>query len=141
MKPFVTYPDATSTLASILRDALASRAEPFAQNAHVSTVVPVERSLDTSSSPYILVAQDAFGDVRQSALLVASVRVTCWGATEDDTFDLAALCHALLVSYRGDAEVRSMLPLGAPFLTEDVATDQPIASFEVTANLLPRKAN
>lgn len=139
MKPLVVFPDGSTTLATILRAALATRPEPFAQNAHVSTVVPVERSLDASSYPYVLVAQEGGGEVRHSAILVVDVRVTCWHATEDDTFDLAALCHGLLVSYRGDDQVRSMLPASSPYLTEDVGTDEPIASFDVTAYLLPHQ--
>lgn len=137
MKPVVVYRDAQAAAASVLRTLLAAREEPFVAGVQVGTRIPTGRTIDSPAYPYVMCVQDGPGSSRNLALSVVDVRVTVWAKTEDDAYDLAQLCHGLLLAHSGDA-IRSTLPALSPYPAEDPETGEPVASFSVACNLRPR---
>jgi len=133
-KPLVLYGDAQASAADYLRVALAGRPEPYTDGVTVGTRIPASRDLDTPALPYVMVVQDGPGQVRGLALTVVTLRSTTWASNEDVAYDLAQMCHGLLLLHSGTV-IRSTLPLLSVYPAVDPDTGEPIASFSITANL------
>lgn len=132
----IVFPDAQLAVRDLLRTLLASRTEPYARGAVVST-----KGLtgDDASRrlPYIQVRSDGkFRDSRLDGR--ATVRVLVYHRDEGLGEALAALCEALLLS-ASSADVRGSTSVTGPIPTGDPETGLPLSFFTITARLRPRQ--
>lgn len=136
MKPLVVFPDAQSNAASVLRSALAGRAEDYAAGATVGTRVPGDRSPETPQLPYALVRLDATLPHGSMANARCTIRVTVWHDDADQAHDLAQLAQGLLLVHDGTV-LRSVRPATGPLPATDPETGIDLSTFTVTVNVRP----
>jgi hypothetical protein len=144
VKPLVVFGDGQAAGATVLRDALAGRAEPFAAGVTVGTRVPGDRSPETPHLPYVLVRKDT--DLPHSSMANARVtlRVTVWHEDPDQAHDLAMLCQGLLLVHSGPV-IRGCRPATGPIAAVDngfqaSASAVDLSTFTVLANVKPQLA-
>jgi hypothetical protein len=132
------FPDAQLAVRDLLRALLASRTEPYALGATVSTrEIPSDVTEAQRSLPYIQVRSD--GKFRNSRLDGrATVRVLAYGADVGHSENLASLCEALLLS-ASSADVRGSTSVTGPMPTDDPENGLPLSYFTITARLQPRQ--
>lgn len=135
--PLVVFGDAVAAAVTVLRAALADRAEDFAQGATVGRRVPGDRSTETPMTPFVLVAKDSDVPHNSMANAVCTLRVTVWHSTTDQAHDLAMLCQALLVVHSGPV-IRGVRPATGPLAAVDPDSGLELASITVTANIRPQ---
>jgi hypothetical protein len=137
MKTLTVFGDAQAAGATVLRDALASRVEAFAQDVTVGTKVPVDRSTELDRLPYVMVRKD--GDLPHSSMANARVtlRVTVWHEDDDQAHDLAMLCQGLLLVHSGPV-IRGVRPGTGPLPAIDDPSGVDLSTFTVLANIKPR---
>jgi hypothetical protein len=129
----VSFPDPQLAVRDLLRAICASRTEPYATGATVSTKPPAENQ----ALPYVQVRSDGrFRDARLNGR--ASVRVLVWHKDEGLGEELAGLLEALLLS-SASADIRGFSPLTGPIPTGDPDTGAPLSYFTLTARLRPRQ--
>ena len=132
MNTAVLFPDAQLAARDLVRSLLASRAEPEAAGATVSTKAPPGTS---PALPYVQVRSD--GSFRDAVLNGrASVRFLVWHRDEGLGLRLAALIEALLLANSSD-KIRGFSPLSGPLPTQDPDTGAPMSYFTLTARLRP----
>ncbi|UYL87617.1 tail terminator [Arthrobacter phage VResidence] len=138
MKPAITFPDAQLAVRDLLRALLASRTEPYALGATVSTrEIPSDVTAAQATLPYVQVRSDGkFRDSRLDGR--ATVRVLAYGADVGQGENLAALCEALLLS-ASSADVRGSTSVMGPMPTDDPENGLPLSYFTITARLQPRQ--
>lgn len=136
MKPLSVFPDAQSNGATILRNALAGRSEPYADDAKVGTRVPGDRSPETPHLPYVMVRLDAAFSHGSMANARCTLRVTIWHQDPDQAHDLAQLCQGLLIVHDGTL-LRSVQPATGPIPATDPASGVDLSTFTVIANSRP----
>lgn len=139
MKTLTVFGDAQAAGATVLRDALAARAEDFAQDVTVGTKVPADRSPELDRLPYVMVRKD--GDAPHSSMANSRVtlRVTVWHKDDDQAHDLAMLCQGLLIVHSGPV-IRGVRPATGPLPTVDDVSGTPLSTFTVLVNVKPQKA-
>jgi hypothetical protein len=139
VKPLVVFEDAQSAAASVLRAALAPRAEEFAADVAVGTKVPLDRSPELSRLPYVMVRKDT--DLPHSSMANSRVtlRVTVWHKDVDQAHDLAMLCQGLLIVHSGPV-IRGVRPGTGPLPAVDDPSGVDLSTFTVLANIRPRLA-
>lgn len=136
MKPLAIFPDVQSSAAAILRDALAGRAEPYAEDSAVGTRVPGDRSPETPHLPYAMVRLDTALPHASMANVRCTLRVTVWHVDADQAHDLAQLCLGLLIVHDGTL-LRSIRPATGPLPATDPNSGIDLSTFTVTANARP----
>lgn len=136
MTGLVLFGDAESVVAKQLRTDLAARSEPYLAGVTVGTRVPVDRASLTGIPPLVVVTQDGPGAVRLGANVGATLRVAVWHGTDDDAFDLAGLCLALIATYAGPV-VRSARMLLSPVRAADPTTGAAMAWGTAYVNVKP----
>lgn len=137
VKPLVTFPDAQAAGASALREALASRTEPYAAGVQVGTRVPANRSAETPHLPLLVVVKDTDAPHPSMANARVTLRVTCWHVDADQAHDLAMLAQGLLLVHSGPV-IRGVRPGTGPLATVDDASGVDLSWFTVLANIRPR---
>lgn len=142
MKPLVVFADAQAAGATVLRTALASRSEPYADGVTVGTRVPGDRSPETPYLPYVMVRKD--GDLPHSSMANArcTLRVTVWHADADQAHDLAMLCQGLLLVHSGPV-IRGVRASTGPIAAVDEGAERAasgidLSTFTVLANVKPQ---
>lgn len=136
MKPLVAFGDVQSAAATVLRAALASRSEPYADGATVGTRVPGDRSPETPSLPYVLVRKDSDQPHNSMANSRCTIRVTVWHEDADQAHDLAMLCQGLLLVHSGSV-IRGTRPGTGPLAATDPPSGIDLSTFTVLANVKP----
>ncbi|MGE9696666.1 hypothetical protein ACQKFA_23285 [Streptomyces sp. CH6] len=136
MKALVVFPDAQSIGASILRTALATRAEPFAAGVTVGTRVPGDRPPETPRLPYVMVRLDAALPHSSMGNARCTLRVTVWHEDADQAHDLAQLCAGLLLVHDGTL-LRSVRPGTGPLPATDPDSGIDLSTVTVLANVAP----
>jgi hypothetical protein len=136
VKPLAVFPDVQSSGAAILRDALAGRAEPYAEDAAVGTRVPGDRSPETPHLPYVMVRLDTALPHGSMANVRCTLRVTVWHVDADQAHDLAQLCQGLLIAHNGTV-LRSIRPATGPLSATDPASGIDLSTLTVTVNARP----
>ncbi|WP_435112022.1 hypothetical protein [Nocardiopsis synnemataformans] len=133
-----TLPDSRAAVTNALRGLLADRPEPFVQGVTVGTRRWVADHSPESPGrlPYVLVASDGATPVHWPAAVRDLVRITAWGETEDDAWDLAGLCLGLLADHR-DRVLRGLRPAGSLLRATDRDTQTPMCSGLLNATLRP----
>jgi hypothetical protein len=135
-KPLVVFADAQAAGADVLRAALASRTEAYADAATVGTLVPGDRSFEVPHLPYVMVRNDG-SSVQHLANSRTTLRVTVWHEDADQAHDLAQLCQGLLLAYGGGPVIRGCRPLTGPLSAVDPDSSAELSSFTVAANVRP----
>ncbi|MFE6126808.1 hypothetical protein ACFQ6Q_00825 [Streptomyces sp. NPDC056437] len=142
MKTPVVFGDVQAAGATVLREALAGRLEPYADGATVGTRVPGDRSPETPLLPYVLVRKDS--DLPHSSMANSrcTLRVTVWHEDPDQAHDLAMLCQALLLVHSGPI-IRGVRPGTGPIPAVDTGLDRSasgidLSTFTVLANVKPQ---
>ncbi|MGW1998559.1 hypothetical protein [Embleya sp. NPDC001921] len=135
MKPLVVFADAQAAAATVLRDALAGRGEPYADDVAVGTRVPGDRSPETPHLPYVLVRVDG-QTVEHLANARTTIRVTVWHAGPDEAHDLAQLCQGLLLVHSGPV-IRGVQPLTGPMPATDPNSGVDLSTLTVRAHVRP----
>lgn len=138
MKPLTLFDDAQSAAATVLRDALAGRVEPFATGAKVGTRVPTTRTPEDVFR-YVMVRKDSDTPHASMANARVTLRVTVWHEDPDQAHDLAMLCQGLLVVHSGDV-IRGVRPATGPLPAVDDVSGADMSTFTVLANIRPRLA-
>lgn len=120
----------------VLRAALAARGETYAASATVGRRVPIGRSTDTPTLPFVLVAQDS--DIPHPSMgnTRVTIRVTVWHADPDQARALAVLCQGLLLNHYGPV-IRSVWPATGPLAAQDPDSAVDLSSITVLANVRP----
>lgn len=108
MLPLVLFADAEAWAVDYLTGFLASRAETYAQDVHVSTRVPNPRT-----GRMVVVRRDG-GPRNSVASEVARLGVRVWAATDEDSADLTGLVRAALAASPGEGPVRAMTEISGP---------------------------
>jgi hypothetical protein len=139
MKTLTVFGDAQAAGATVLRDALASRVEDFAQDVTVGTKVPADRSPELDRLPYVMVRKDSDSPHSSMANARVTLRVTVWHEDDDQAHDLAMLCQGLLIVHSGQV-IRGVRPGTGPIAAVDDVSDNPLSTFTVLANVRPRLA-
>ncbi|MBP5922181.1 MULTISPECIES: hypothetical protein [Streptomyces] len=137
MKTLTVFGDAQAAGATVLRDALASRVEEFAQDVTVGTKVPADRSPELDRLPYVMVRKDSDSPHSSMANSRVTLRVTVWHKDDDQAHDLAMLCQGLLIVHSGPV-IRGVRPGTGPIAAVDDVSDNPLSTFTVLANVKPR---
>lgn len=135
----VLFGDAQALAADVLRDALELRSEDYAAGAKVGGRVPSRRDLDHPNLPYVLVRHDGTPSIVYPIVARCTVRVSVWHSTDDDAFDLAQLCHGILLATTGD-DLAGCTPLAGPTRAIDPESHVDLVSFTVRANVRGRLA-
>lgn len=130
MSIVAVYPDAVAGTITALRALLAARSEPYAAGVTFGTKVPGDRSTETPSLPFALVALDA-SQPTYPITTRSAIRVTVWHANAGDAIDLAQLCHGLLLSHT-DATLAAVYPVSGPVPGVDDVSQVDLATFTVT---------
>lgn len=130
------YGDGQAELANVLRTGLSSATEPVTTAARVNTRIPQNNAPYGDVTPLVVVRQDGNGRDQEVRTIVA-YRVTLWAGTEDDTYDLAQICHEILLQHSGGAVVTHVLPELTPDVMADPDTNEPMGYFTVRGKLRP----
>lgn len=88
--PRVVFPDVELLICTLLRQALADRAEPYTTDVYVGTTVPNPRL------PRMITVRHDGGARLDAALESAQLGINVYAVTETDVNDLARLTRALL---------------------------------------------
>lgn len=137
MKPRVVFPDPMLAVVNILRTRLASLpSSAAATGATVGTRVPVDKTLDKTYLPFILVRLDG-STLNHRVDEEATIRVSVWHDSEAKGIALAQACRAILLSYEGGSEIRVATPLTGVIPTSDPESGDPLSSFTVAVRLRP----
>lgn len=138
MKPLVAFGDSQAAAAGVLRTALVSRPEPYADDVAVGTRVPGDRSPEAPHLPYIMVRKDADFPHSSMADSRVSLRVTVWHEDADQAHDLAMLCQGLLLVHSGSI-IRGVRPATGPVAAVDEVAGSYIdlSTFTVIAHVKP----
>lgn len=126
-----TYPDAQALAVSALRQALSTRSEAYVAGVKVGSRLPVTRSTDVPTLPFVLCRVDTTANVGR-VVERNTLRVTVWHKDEDAAFDLAQLVQALLFIHSGTDLIRCD-PLAGPTRTVDPDTGTDLCSLLVRA--------
>lgn len=127
------FPDVRAEVCTVLRAALAGRAEPYAAGVTVGARVPAGPDLDTDRLPFVLVAVDGTPDTVYPVVARSTVRVTVWHIDDEQAHDLAQLAQGLLCAATGD-RLASCVPLTGPLAAVDPDSGLDLASFTVRAS-------
>lgn len=132
----ILFPDAVGETLPIVRRALASRSEPYAAGATVSSKFP---SADDARAalPWVRVSLDGSSRSRLVAGR-AIVRVAVWHTDASRANALARLLEALLLASSGGG-VRSFGPNTGPLDADDPDTGEPLTAFTLAARLRPEQ--
>jgi hypothetical protein len=128
-------PDTRAAATNALRTALDARDDPFAAGATVGTRLLSEAG-GRPAVPYVMVASDGVNPVAWPAYATDLLRLTAWAEAEDDAYDLAALCQALLAAHTGPV-LRGQRPAGSIIRGRDRDTGVPMCSALVRAGVTP----
>ena len=137
MKTLTVFGDAQAAGATVLRTALAGRAEEFVQDVTVGTKVPADRSPELDRLPYVMVRKDSDSPHPSMANSRVTLRVTVWHEDDDQAHDLAMLCQGLLIVHSGPV-IRGVRPGTGPLPAVDDVSGNPLSTFTVLANVKPR---
>lgn len=133
----IRFADPRRAVRDVVREVLATRTEPEALGAVVSTKTA---SPDDAKRvlPHVHVRSD--GSFRSSRLEGrATVRFVVWHRDEGLAQDLALLLEGLLLANPRSPSVRSFSPVSGPLPTSDPDTGEPISFFTLTARLRPEQ--
>lgn len=129
MTPRVTFPDPLLALLTILRAEV--------PDATFGTRLPEDFDhLTRPGLPYVLIRADATF-TRYPIVETATVRVTVWHTTAAAAAALAQRVRAVLLSYPGGPDVRSVAQVSGPVPTIDPEGGTPLSTFSVAARLRP----
>ncbi|MFG2748010.1 hypothetical protein [Streptomyces xanthophaeus] len=145
MKPLVVFADAQAAGATVLRDALTGRLEPYTDGVTVGTRVPGDRSPETPHLPYVMVRKDGDSPHQSMANSRVTLRVTVWHEDADQAHDLAMLCQGLLLVHSGSV-IRGVRPGTGPIAAVDEGAERAasgidLSTFTVLANIKPVPLN
>lgn len=129
MKPLAVAPDAERVVVDYLTTALAARGQD------VTVGVNVPATWEPGTKAHVQVGHDGTPSVQYPIMASASVRVTAWHASTSTAKALAGLCHGLLLSHPGSADVGSVRPLTGVLPTRDPDTGAQLATVSVRLNL------
>lgn len=136
MKPLVAFADVQAAGASVLRDALAGRGEPYVTGVQVGTRVPADRSAEAPHLPLLVVRKDLDMPHASMANSRCTLRVTAWHTGADQAHDLAMLAQGLLLIHSG-AVIRGVRPGTGPLASIDDESGVDLSWFTVRANVRP----
>lgn len=122
----VTFPDAMAAVLAILR--------PVMPTIAFGNVQPEDRT--DRPVPYVMVRLDGT-TTDYPVNETATIRVAVWHRTEAEGLALIQAIRAVLCSYPGGSEVRSIRPLTGPLPTLDPDTGSPLSSITVAVRLRP----
>ena len=125
--PQIVFPDTELVLCALLRDALATRAEPYATEVYVGTTVPNPRR-----ARMVTIRRDG-GPRVDGVLEAAQVGVNVWAEDELAVNGLAQLVRALLWALPTGAPLCRVDDISGPVAIAD-DSDQPLRylTFEIT---------
>jgi hypothetical protein len=123
--PVVTFPDPVAAAITALTDALAGRSESCAQGVKVFNHRPGQHQ-----APAVQVNLDGDSPRHWPVLTRPMLRVTAWHILEQDAYDLAQLCQALLLAHAGGTLVRCD-PAAGPVPGADPDTGDSFATFSI----------
>jgi hypothetical protein len=125
--PVVVFPDVEMWACQYLRDALASRSEPYAAGVYVGNTVPSPRT------GRMVVARRDGGTRLDYHRDQARLTVRVWAGSEQEATDLARLVAALLwAAPTGDPVIRVEQPTGPTPVPDDSRQPLRLQSFDVT---------
>lgn len=128
MKPRVAFPDPRTVALGILR--------AYQPSIKAGTIDPEQRDKDKQGLPYIKVSVDG-GTGKYPITSNARVRISVWAASEKVAVDKAQLYRAVLESFPGDANVRSLGNSNDPLPATDPDNARPLAFFSIDIRLRP----
>ena len=125
--PQIVFPDTELVLCTLLREALATRAEPYATEVYVGTTVPNPRR-----SRMVTIRRDG-GPRVDGVLEAAQVGVNVWAEDELAVNGLAQLVRALLWALPTGTPLCRVDDISGPVAIAD-DSDQPLRylTFEIT---------
>jgi hypothetical protein len=134
--PAILFPDAIAETLPIVRRVLATRSEPYASGATVSSKFPPTGD-SKPSLPWVRVSVDA---TSRSQLVNgrATVRVAVWHTDASRANALARLLEALLLASPSGG-IRSFSPNTGPLDADDPDTAEPLSAFTLAARLRPEQ--
>jgi len=133
--PAVVFPDVELVLTGLLRDALATRGEPYAADVYVGTTTPNPRR------PRMVTIRRDGGTSIEGLLEAAQVGVNVWADSEQNVNDLARLVRALLWAAPNGKPICRVDDVSGPIAIAD-DSGQPLRylTFEITVRGEPLAA-
>lgn len=132
-----TFGSAQIEAINLLKAVLSDRAQtaPYAADARVGYRVPTHATLRGDGLPYVLVADDGPAAVTYPIVSTTTLRVTVWHKDADQAWDLANLCHGILLGASGDVLTHCAPSIGprGGITDPDLGTD--LATFQVRATV------